>query len=329
MPHFPPPQIPKPVARFQRVPPAIFPPVLGLLGLVSAWGQAVRLFHLNPGAVQMATGMVTLLFLFCTGCYLVKVTRRPGVIREDLGILPGRTGLAAWCISMIVQAGLLAPFAGSVAKLFLAIGGVCLLAIALFVLTLRLQRRDTTGPATPAMHLVFVGFILIPGAATAMAMTGPLLTGLIWYGFAAGLFLTILTIRPLLLAEGAPPLRPLQAIQLAPASFCAVGGIQTGQNGLAAVALIWAAVITVLLLVRIRWLTKGPFSGFWSAFTFPVTALVSAGLLGSEVFGLPLLRAISGLILVAATLYIPVIAWRILKLWSTGVLAAKTNAAIA
>ena len=330
MPHFPPPpKLPPQMARFQRVPPAIFPPVLGLLGLVSAWGHATRVFSLPTAPVELATGAVTLLFAFCTIAYISKLMHRPGVVVEDLRTLPGRTGLAAWCIAMIVQAALLAALSPVVAKVLIGIGGVSLLAIALFVLPLRLRGTDTAGPITPAMHLVFVGFILIPGAAMPVKMGTDAMPWLIWYCTAAGLFITALTIRPLLFGEGAPPLRPLQAIQLAPASFVAIGAMLTEQFAMAGFALAWATLVAVLLLFRLRWLMEGGFSGFWSAFTFPVTALAGACLLCSEAFGLDSFRVAGGVILVATTLYIPVIAYKILKLWSNGTLGAKTNAAIA
>lgn len=329
MPHFPPPQIPPPMKRFQRVPPAIFPPILGVLGLVAAWGHAVRVFALPSALVELASGMATLLFAVCTLAYAGKMVRRPRVVVEDCATLPGRTGIAAWCISMFVLAGLLAAYSVPVAMVCLVVGGISLLILAVTVLILRLQGRDKTGPMTPAMHLIFVAFILIPGAITAMNMRSAVVDWLVWYCLAAGVLITAMTIRPLLLAEGAPPMRPLQAIQLAPASFCAIAAFHTGQHALAGVCLVWAGVVLVLLIWRLRWLTEGPFTPFWSAFTFPVTALITAGLMGYDAFGLEILRILGGLILIAATLYIPVIAYRVLKLWSTGHLAAKTNAAIA
>ena len=40
-------------------------------------------------------------------------------------------------------------------------------------------------------------------------------------------------------------------------------------------------------------------------------------------------RMAGGIVLVAATLYVPVIVYRVLKLWAGGGLAAKTNASTA
>ena len=330
MSHFPPPpQVPPKVGLFRRVPPAIFPAMLGLLGLVAVWRRAVETFGFPAPVVDMAAGMVTLLFAYCLVAYGAKFAQRPAVVAEDLRTLPGRTGLAALFIGLMVEAQVLAPMAQGLAKACLLIGVLGLAAIALQVLPQRVRGTDTAGPITPAMHLVFVGFILVPGAAVPLGVAGGLLPWLIWYCAVAAILITALSIRPLLTGGGQPPLRPLQVIHLAPAGFVASGALLVGQPVLGAAALVWAALLAAVFLIRLRWLTEGEFSGFWSAFTFPVTAFAGALLIAARVYDMGPLRYLGGLILVAATLYIPVIAYRVLKLWAKGVLAAKTNAAIA
>lgn len=330
MSHFPPPpQIAPKVGLFRRVPPAIFPAILGLLGLVAVWRRATEVFGVPQPFVDLAAGMVTLLFLFCLAAYAVKFMYRPGVLAEDLKTLPGRTGLAALFIGLMVEAAVLAPMSPGIATSMLGLGVLGLFAIALQVLPQRLKGTDTAGPITPAMHLVFVGFILIPGAAIPLRVAEGALPWVIWYCALAAVPITLLSIRPLLTGEGQPPLRPLQVIHLAPAGFVATGAFMTGQPVFGTVALTWAFVLAALYLIRLRWLTEGEFSGFWSAFTFPVTAFAGALLAASQVLDLEALRYLGGIILVVATLYIPVIAYRVLKLWAKGVLAAKTNAAIA
>lgn len=330
MSHFPPPpQLAPKVGLFRRVPPAIFPALLGLLGLVAVWRRAVDVFGFPAPLVDLAAGMMTLLFAYCLVAYGAKFAFRPGAVMEDLRTLPGRTGLAALFIGLMVEAALLAPISPGVARACLAVGVAGLLAIALHVLPQRLRGTDTAGPITPAMHLVFVGFILVPFAALPLGVAVGAMPWLIRYCALAALVITALSIRPLLTGGGQPPLRPLQVIHLAPAGFVASSALLTGQALLGAVALGWAAVLAALFLIRIRWLTEGEFSGFWSAFTFPVTAFVGALLVAAQAFEMEALRYLGGILLVVATLYIPVIAYRVLKLWAKGVLAAKTNAAIA
>jgi tellurite resistance protein len=179
------------------------------------------------------------------------------------------------------------------------------------------------------MHLVFVGFVLIPGSALPLGIPATLVEALSLYCLISALFITALTIRPLVTGTGTPPLRPLQGIQLAPPAFLTSACVMTGHSTLATIALVWATAVAGLLTFRLRWLTEGGFSGFWSAFTFPVTAFAGALLLYSEMSGNEVARIAGGIVLIATTLYVPLIVYRVLRLWAAGTLAARTNASIA
>ncbi len=338
MPYFPPPPtLPPKVGPFRRVPPAVFPAVLGLLGLVMAWKTGVRIFPVPSAPVEIAEGMVFLLFLFFVVAYGVKLVLRPGAVVEDLNTLPGRTGLAAMALGFLVLATLFSPrnrFDGpmgsaAVSATCLSIGAGLLLAIALYVGFHRLRGTDQAGPPTPAMHLVFAGFVLIPGSALPLGVSLTWIEALSLYCLIAAVCVSVLTIKSLVTLEGAPPLRPLQAIQLAPPAFLATTFVMTGHSIFAALSLVWATSVALLLLFRLRWLTEGGFSGFWSAFTFPATAFAGALLHQGQLSGNEAAPVAGGLVLIATTLYVPVIAYRILKLWAAGTLAVKTNASIA
>lgn len=330
MPHFPPPpQLPPKAGLFRRTPPAVFPAVLGLLGLGLAWQRAVAVFGFPAAPVDLYQGMVTLLFLFCLAAYGVKVASRPGVVAEDMSNLPGRTGLAALAIALMALAATLVPVAPTAAMFCLGLGVAGLLAIALSVVPALIKGTDTSGPLTPAAHLVFVGFIVAPLAAVPLEIPVPFILAVIWYCIPAAALVMVLTMGPLLRADGAPPLRPLHAIHLAPPSFVATGALLTGQQGLAVVALGWSFLIFALLALRARWISEGGFSGFWSAFTFPLAAFAGALMQVGNAMGWSVVASAGAVVLVAATLAIPVIAVRILKLWATGMLAAKTNSASA
>ncbi len=330
MSHFPPPlkQPPK-LGLFRRTPPAMFMPVFGLLGLILAWTHAARVYVLPTGLIDIAAGMMTMLFLFSCVAYLAKFILRPKAGVEDLRTLPGRSGLAAMGLSWIVLASLLDDSSARLATACLIFGIAYLLVIALFVTFQLLRNRDQAGPITPAMHLVYVGFILIPGAALPLGAAPWAMELLCLYCVFAALIITGLTIGPLITRQGTPPLRPLQGVQLAPPALLTTSSLLTGHTTLATLAMIWAVAVAVLLVIRLPWLIEGGFSGFWSAFTFPVAAFAAALLIYAEAFDLGALQVAGGLVLIIATLYIPVIAFKILKLWSTGVLAAKTNASTA
>lgn len=326
----PPPRLtpePRP-GLFRRTPPAIFPPILGLFGLGLAWRRGQGAFGLPDAPVEGYLGAVTLLFLFALAAYGVKVIFRPRVLTEDFRTLPGRAGLAALTMSLMMLAAVLVPDAPAVAAWTLA-GGVVLHAL----VALAAARLFFGGPAearqvTPVMHLTFVGFIVAPLAAVPLGMT--LLSAMIlWYSVAAATVLWVAGLRPLLTGVAPAPLRPLQAIHLAPAALTGTSAHLLGLPALGTAMAALAAVLFLVLLARVRWLTEAGFSGFWSAFTFPLAAF--AGVLFLTAQGLPSepVRMLGGLVLIAATLIIPPIAFKVMQLWAKGVLAQKTNAATA
>lgn len=327
MSHFPPPPpLPPKVGLFRRVPPAVFPSVFGLMGVGVAWRKAVEVFAINGALVEIGLGAVTLLFAYCAVAYGTKAVFRPGAVVEDLATLPGRTGLSAIALCLMMQALILAPYIPGLAIGLLSLGLAGMVAIAVAVLKGRLTGTDPSGPPTPAMHLVFVGFIVVVLPGVSLLPTMPIWSWISWYALFAALVVCYWTFGALMRGVAPPPLRPLQTVHLAPPALISTAALLTGQDLLAQVALGVACALAVLLLLRLRWMMEAGFSGFWSAFTFPVAGF-SGALLG---FGdwTPT-RIAGGIVLIAVTLYVPVIAYKVLKLWATGMLAVKTNASIA
>lgn len=320
----PPPLKPPAPGLWRRTPPAIFPPIFGLFGLGLGWRAAGQAFGISPGFGDMILGAVAILFLFALVAWLAKPLRRPAVVLEELRVLPGRAGVAAASLCLMLLAASLVPFAPVLA---LGLALLANLAQAAFIILLTYVMR--TGPAegrvvTPIFHLSFVGFILGGLVANALghhevakwllwAMLVP--AGLIW-GISA---------RQLLARVPPAPLRPLLAIHLAPAALFAIVAQGAGLEGAAYAFMALAAAIFAALLVALRWLTASGFSPLWGAFTFPLAAFATALITVSQGVG-PMAWA-GGVLLAGATITIPLVAFRILKMWASGPLAAKTNAA--
>ena len=113
---FPPPEFPpRRTAAFAKTPPAIFPPILGLIGLAIALRLALGQLALDPGVGDLLAGVAVALWLFAAFAYGVKLLRRPGVVTEDLRVLLGRSGLAAMSMGGMAAATLIAPHAPEVA----------------------------------------------------------------------------------------------------------------------------------------------------------------------------------------------------------------------
>ena len=311
---------------FRRTPPAIFPPILGLLGLGIAWRRGQGAFGLPDAPVEGFLGAVTLLFLFALLAYGAKVAMRPRVLTEDFRTLPGRAGIAALTMSLMTLAAVLLPYAPRLAAWVLAGGVVLHGLVAAAALRMLVAGPEEARAVTPVMHLTFVGLINAPLAAVPLGMT-LIATGIFWYALAAALAVWAFALRPLLTGAFPPPLRPLQAIHLAASSLLGSAALLLGLPVLGGVLAAFSAGLFVLLVARARWLTEAGFSGFWSAFTFPIAAFAGLLFLTAETLGSEAVRTAAGLVLIAATLIIPPIAFKVMQLWAKGVLAEKTNAA--
>lgn len=323
--HVIPPQLTPEASRglWRRTPPAIFPPIMGLFGLGLAWRRGAEALGLNPGPAEAILGAVALLWSFAALAYGAKLARRPGVLFEDLRVLPGRAGLAALTLSGLLLAAALVPYAPGAARALL-LGGLAVhaaLAVAVVVALLRLP-PEARG-VTPVWHLSFVGFIV--GGLSAAPLGLPALgAAILWTTIPAAVAIWVASLVQLVRRVPPAPLRPLLAIHLAPASLFGTVSLIQGLPMLAAVFAVLGGAILAALIGAGRWIAAAGFSPLWGAFTFPLAAYASLLLL------LGGMAAWAGAALaLAATVIVPWIAFRVMKAWVGGQLAVKTNAAVA
>ncbi|MBK6467126.1 MAG: tellurium resistance protein [Rhodobacter sp.] len=319
---YPPPEFPpRRVARFAKTPPAVFPAILGAIGLVLALRRGLAALDLPQAVADLLAGLVLMLWLFAAFAYAVKLARRPGVLWEDLRVLPGRAGLAACTAGGLAVAALLVPHAPDAARIVL-FGGLALhAALALAILRILAGMPAEARGVNPVWHLTFVGFI-IGGLSAAPLGHEALARWLLWGTLPVAGVIWGISLAQLLRRVPPAPLRPLLAIHLAPAAlFSTVAGL-TGQ---ATLAMVFAGLALALLLVMLaagRWIAEAGFTPLWGAFTFPLTALASALLASDAAF---IWTGIA--VLVTALGFVPFVLWRVMRLWPGGKLAARTNAA--
>jgi tellurite resistance protein len=314
---------PTPPGLWRRTPPAIFPPTLGLLALALGWRKAGETFGFPAEPGELLLGAVTLLSAFIITTYAVKFIRRPGVVLEDLRILPGRAGLAAGVLCVYLLAAGLGPVAPDPARLLLILGIALHLALTgamIFVFA--------TGPAeqrrvSPAWHLLFSGWVVAALAAQALGL-GTAAAGLFWAALVASVAVWMMSLQQFARQTVPAPLRPLLAVHLAPAAV--LGAVAAGQGGaaMAQVFALFSAVGLAILVVRGPWLLAAGFSPLWGAMTFPLAAIANLWLGLGDIWRIPGVVA-----LVAASAIVPLVAIRIYKMWAKGELAPKTGAASA
>lgn len=322
----PPPLPQRPPGLWRDTPPALFPPLMGLLGLGLGWREAGRTLGAPSGIGDLILGAAALLFLFCLVAWLAKPLRRTGVIAEELRVLPGRAGLAALVLSLSLLAAALVPFAPRIAWSVLALSVVAHAGLIVLVLRVLLTGPPEARVVTPVFHLLFVGPILLPLALIPLGLT-ELSRAILWGTVPVALAIWAVSAVQLVRRNPPAPLRPLLAIHLAPASLFATVATMLGLPALGMAAAALGAAILLGLLASARWLTEAGFTPLWGAFTFPLAAFATA-LLGVS-GGDGVVGILGGLLLVAATLAIPAITYKVLNAWAQGKLAATTNAAVA
>jgi len=317
---------PTPKGLWRRTPPAMFPPILGLMGLGLLWRGAAKIFGVPGGIGEALLGAVTLLWLLAVLAYGVKIARRPGVVAEDLRILPGRAGLAAAVLCFYTFAVVLAPYAADQARPVLLLGLIAHGAMLAVLLRVMASGPVEQRQVTPVWHLQFTGVIVAAIAAEAVGWMA-FAQLLFWVALVSALAIWALSARQFARERVPAPLRPLLAIHLTPANFLGAVALGLGWDLLGTVFSVIAAGLLLALLAGGRWLTAAGFTPLWGAFTFPLASVGALWL--TLAAGHPGWRVPGGLALIAATLVIPPIAFKVMKMWASGQLAVKTNAGVA
>jgi tellurite resistance protein len=326
-PIFPSPLVTPKLKAFQRMPPAVFPAIMGLFGLGLALRRAAEAFGASSsaaaGLAEAILGATTLLWAFAAFGYGVKIARRPGVVMEDLVILPGRAGIAAVSLGVFLVAAVLLPYAPDLAKAVMIAGFGLHAVVALLVLVAFARGPAELRQVTPVWHLHFVGFIIGGLVAASLGMEA-LAHALVWGTGALAVLIWGVSLWQFIHRIPPAPLRPLLAIHLAPVSLLGTVAALSGLTSVALAMAVFGAVLLAALVIGARWMLQTGFSPLWGALTFPLAAYASLCLSLGGVWLYP------GLALVLLGLgIIPAIAVKVIQLWVRGTLAAKTNAATA
>lgn len=317
---FPPPEFPPRKPRlFARMPPAVFPALMGLLGLGLALRRGLQAFGLPPEPAELLLGVAVALWAFAAVGYAVKIGRRPGVVAEDLRTLPGRAGLAAGSLGALLVAAVMVPYDAGVAQGVLWAGLGLHGVLALLVIRHVLLAPKEGHEVTPVWHLHFAGFIIGGLSAVPLGLT-QLATGLVWLTGPIAVAIWLWSLWQIVTRVPPAPLRPLLAIHLAPASLLATVSAGLGLWQVAIGFGVVAALIALALLFGARHMVISGFSALWGAFTFPLAALAGA------LFALQL-DVTGAMILAFGMGFIPYVVVRVLVAWMKGGLAARTNAA--
>jgi len=308
------------------VPPAIFPPVLGLFALANGWRVAMGGAGATPWLGYFVTVLAVIMLLVGATAFSRKISRRPGVIWDDLKGIPGRAGIAALILSSYLFAGVLVPIAPVLAEVILWSAFVAHGGLVVMMITILRSAPPDMRKVTPVFHLHFVGFIVMPQAAVPLGYTGfafvvfclsLVLAAIIW----------LASLQQGLRASLPPPMRPLLAIHLAPIALLGSVALLFGYDAIALGFGFTALVALAVIFARGRYLLAAGFTPMWGALTFPLASSSTLLLALAQADGSwPFM--IAGMVtLLVASVVNPYVAMRVWKSWAAGALASKTGAA--
>ncbi len=312
---------------WRSTPPAIFPVILGLVGLSHAWRGLGPAFGLPVAFGDLLFGITAALLGYFGLSYLAKLLARPGVLMEDLKSPPGRAGLSAISMGFIVLSVGLLPY-GEIARYVWWFGIVLHGVIVVFVVKSIAKAPPEGRSTTPFQLLPFVGLSTTPlaGVSLGHVLASQIFTYISLAAFAVilwQLLVKFIRVRP------QPPLRPPYAIIIAPLSLFGMAFGQFGPEAAFSGFYIAAWAGAVLLLVFAGWTTKAGFTPMWGSFTFPLATFTNINIMAmAKGYGpVATTGTIAGIVI--GTVAIFYIAYRAFKMWAKRDLAKKTGAAIA
>ncbi len=312
---------------WRSTPPAIFPVILGLVGLAHAWRGIGQSFGLPAGFGDILLGTTVALLAFFTLSYAAKLIARPGVLMDDLKSPPGRAGLSAISMSFIVLSVGLLPF-GEVARYVWWFGIILHAVIVVFMVKAIAKAPPEARSVTPFQLLPFVGLSTTPLAGVALGYV--LLSQIFTYISLAAFAVILFQLAGKFIRTRPPePLRPPYAIILAPLSLFGMAFGQFGPEAAFVGFYIASWVGALALLVFAKWITKAGFTPMWGSFTFPLATFTNINIMAmAKGYGVVATTGtIAGGLIATALIFF--IAYKALKMWMGRQLAQKTGAAVA
>lgn len=280
-----------------KVIPAVFPPLFGAVALGMLW-QA-------KGAMYVGW-IAAAIWVFFVLKYLGRLPITPGILKRDLDTLPGRTGLVAANLTLMLVSGLVGGESLIAGQVLLV--AALLIQVALIAAFLKRVRRDANVRAVqPVWQMIFTGFVVaIP--ATASLGSVAFAQMLLGYSVASAALIWILTAMQFLKGRFPPPqLRPALFIHLSPAAMIGIGATWVGYPSVALLFFGISVVMLAAMIVKIRWLLVTGFSPFWSSMTFPLVAFASLSFVVNSWLGWGLMMIV--------TLIVTIILTQIFQMW--------------
>ena len=292
--------------------------VMGLAGLGLTARAAAPLF---PGAIRapayftevwVALGAIA--FVVLISAYLAKLFRYPASVKEDFTNPLTMGFCGALPVGMSLVAGGVAPYWFLLADTLWWSAFALMLAFQAWALVRWLAGGIELAQVNAGWLVIMVGGIVLPGPGIALGHdeASRFVFGVSSAG--AALLMPLLLYRALAAPPLAEALRPSWFILLVPPSLIYANGVALYPDaGFLELLYPFALVLAVALLVYSRQLARWPFGPPWWAFTFPLDALAYAAVRYAQEHPSVLWKAIAGVALALATLFVALVLWRTLR----------------
>lgn len=269
-------------SRLAYFPINLFGAIMGFSGLTLGALKLVQLNYLPPVFFSALAGFTFLLFTVITATYLLKTIKHPHEVKHDFDHPIAINFFPAFSISLILISLFIKEFHWEVASLLWHLGMMLHFILTIVILNSWLHHEKwQITHMNPAWFIPVVGNIIVPLGA--VHFSHPEIG---WFFFSIGLVFWILLFSLVVYRLFFHPplmkiLEPTLFILIAPpavgfTSYLALNGHNV--DNFAKILFYIALFLTILLLSRVAQFIRVPFALSWWAYTFPIAAMILAGL---------------------------------------------------
>jgi tellurite resistance protein len=305
-------------ASIKNLPVNLFAAVMGLSGLSMGWRFAHTEFGV-PRGVSDAIGLfATFVFVVLLVGYGAKLLRHPAAVKAEFNHPIAGNFFGTIAIALLLQSAVLGTYDSALGRAVWVVGTLATLLLAAHVVSRLLGGNCHPAHAVPAWIIPGVAALDIPvtGSHMPMAWAGEVLLSAAVGSVLALVLFTMIVTRLIQHEPLAPAMTPSLLILVAPfeVGFTAYVNL-TGRVDLFAGLLFYFGLFLFLVLAPKVFKRSVPFGAGWWAISFPLAAMVNAGLkYGAVRAGLPFKLLAEGILVVltAALLFMMARTLRIL-----------------
>lgn len=304
------------MSSIRNLPVATFATLMGSAGLTLAWEKGAEVFGLPKFVSEFLLVLTCLLLVLLSLSYLLKFANYPDAVKEEFNHPIKISFFPAFSIGLMLIAAALHQYQPLVALVLWGVGAALQLLLTLTLMNVWIhQTRTQVNHTTPAWFIPIVGNIIAPIEAVSLGFID---VG--WFYFSVGLVywivLKVLVFNRVLYHDPLPQnLLPTLFILVAPPAvgFIAYQRLSGGAYDAFAHILYYTALFLVLLLLtQIGRFARLPFFISWWAYSFPLAAFTVATMIMYQHTGNLFFEWLSGIMLIAITFLIAMLAWRTL-----------------